>query len=324
MKRIAVSVSSAGPLLFALVAPGCNAILGNEQGTLDGGTTTTAAPFDASVAPLTCSEDKKICVGQCVGRLDPLFGCAADPSSPSGCDACKPAHAKADCSAEGHLCDYEKCLVGYGDCNGKHADGCEADLSQQGQCGSCNTVCAAATPFCAPGGLNGFACAASCAAPLEECGSKTQCFDTTTAVRNCGSCGNDCRTKAPPHSAPGCAAGQCAFTCDGGWHRCDGQSAATCELDTDLARCGPTCTGCTLLHVKGPRCSAGSCDYEACEDGFADCDGDRTNGCESDPRTDVNNCGGCSTFTNRTACRCKLTGEPSCFQGMCLCAIVAG
>ena len=332
MTKSTVSLSGVALVVLALMGPGCNAILGNEKGSLDAGATPTVAAIDASAAPLTCSSDKKICVGQCVGKLDPLFGCAAEPTSKAGCDACKPANAKADCSGAGHLCDFEQCVSGYGDCNGNHADGCEADLSNPEHCGTCNTKCSGQKPFCAPGGATGFDCTATCVAPLDDCGSGKQCFDKNKSVANCGTCGHDCKDDAPSHGVPVCASGVCTFICAMGSHRCSG-NPDTCENDVDAKHCGARCVACSPMNVKTPTCDANACGYDTCVDGFLDCDGDRSNGCESNPLTDVDNCGGCagtSTGSNGTdgsgtKCSCgTLNNSAYCCVGTCACSTPTG
>jgi hypothetical protein len=47
-------------------------------------------------------------------------------------------------------------------------------------------------------------------------------------------------------------------------------------------RCGCALVDCTATveHATGVACDAGVCAYAACEEGYTDCDGDRTNGCE--------------------------------------------
>ena len=71
-------------------------------------------------------------------------GCEADLSSPATCGACGvkcpvPAHATAACIAG--ACSAQ-CEEGFGDCNHKVADGCEAQLlKDKHNCGACGTVC---------------------------------------------------------------------------------------------------------------------------------------------------------------------------------------
>lgn len=65
-----------------------------------------------------------------------------DPKACGGCNVMCPApgaHQAAVCSKG--LCGFE-CTVGWGDCNGNPADGCEVDLTvHAGNCGACGNAC---------------------------------------------------------------------------------------------------------------------------------------------------------------------------------------
>ena len=75
-------------------------------------------------------------------------GCETDLSSPASCGACgmkcpAPAHATAACIAGACAA---QCAAGFGDCNLKPADGCEAQLlKDKHNCGACGTVCLVGT-----------------------------------------------------------------------------------------------------------------------------------------------------------------------------------
>lgn len=58
--------------------------------------------------------------------------------------------------------------------------------------------------------------------------------------------------------------------------------------------CGSSaCTPCLTPNAT-PRCNGEArCDIALCYKGFDDCDGNRENGCETDIRTDPDNCGAC-------------------------------
>ena len=56
--------------------------------------------------------------------------------------------------------------------------------------------------------------------------------------------------------------------------------------DSDPAACGAACTDCTALsHVGDATCVAGGCGISACSDGFANCNGEISDGCEN-PESD--------------------------------------
>lgn len=65
-------------------------------------------------------------------------------------------------------------------------------------------------------------------------------------------------------------------------------------------------------------CVAGDCRY-SCAAGRANCDGVSGNGCESEPQTDVNNCGACGN-------RCTMLSNfvTSCTAGACGLSCPAG
>jgi hypothetical protein len=108
-------------------------------------------------------------------------------------------------------------------------------------------------------------------------------------------------------------AGRCAVArCDAAFGDCDGDAANGCE--TDLRVSVSHCTACGAACPARPAslqgCVAGRC-VLACLSGYQDCDGEATNGCEVDVRTDARNCGGCGR-----ACRVA-GGTGACTSGSC-------
>ncbi|MDB5214033.1 MAG: Tryptophan synthase alpha chain [Myxococcaceae bacterium] len=87
---------------------------------------------------------------------------------------------------------------------------------------------------------------------------------------------------------------------------CDG---AMPDLTSDPASCG----ACGNVCAAGPRatasCVASKC-VVACDTGFADCNGQAADGCETDLSNDAHACGACGR--DCTAC-----GGTTCAQGMC-------
>ena len=66
--------------------------------------------------------------------------------------------------------------------------------------------------------------------------------------------------------------------CDAGGKLC---SAGCIPLDDPDYGCGPaTCAPCALDHATA-QCEGSACLLALCESGFADCDGDPANGCET-------------------------------------------
>lgn len=60
---------------------------------------------------------------------------------------------------------------------------------------------------------------------------------------------------------------------------------------------------CQLAHATA-RCSAGSCEIDACREGFADCDGEPADGCEARLESDEQHCGECDHACSADE-RCK-------------------
>jgi hypothetical protein len=114
--------------------------------------------------------------------------------------------------------------------------------------------------------------------------------DAQSDALHCGDCDIDCNAALANVDAARCASGSCqVVTCAAGFASCDGDEATGCETSilttSDCGGCasGPdheVCTG--LSHVTGSSCAAGSCQVDACENGFADCDAIAGNGCEQD------------------------------------------
>jgi hypothetical protein len=95
----------------------------------------------------------------------------------------------------------------------------------------------------------------------------------------CARCAND------DHCPAGevCQLGSCAPGCTPAHACATGRSccAGTClDLTADPAHCGACMTGCAAGDNATAACAMGRCGL-TCAAGFADCDGDATNGCES-------------------------------------------
>lgn len=105
--------------------------------------TTVASSSTGSVG---CDAGFKLCDAECVAIDDPLFGCGV-----ASCAPCGP-HAIYEC--ENSACVFDRCALGYGNCDGIAANGCEARLdSDPNACGTCGRSCLGATctdGLCAP------------------------------------------------------------------------------------------------------------------------------------------------------------------------------
>jgi hypothetical protein len=246
-----------------------------------------------------CGAGEACCGGSCV-RTD---------GDPANCGACARVCALANGTARCAMgaCAVASCAPGYGDCDGDAADGCETDVtSSLAHCGACGATCAApanAAARCAMG-----RCGFTCNAGFADCdGDATNGCEaaTQTSATHCGACGNVC--PAPANASAACAAGRCGFACNADFADCDGDATNGCEAPTQTSatHCGACGRACPTPANSTASCAAGRC-ASSCNEGFADCDGDATNGCEAN-LTGTANCGRCGN-----ACS---GGTPLCNRG---------
>ncbi len=237
----------------------------------------------------SCHEGWSDCDG------NPTNGCETNLNSLNNCgqcgNTCNLDNATASCTNQ--ECIVKTCAVGFSNCNGDHADGCETNLkSDDNNCGTCAKVCSApnAGSTCSAG-----ECAiTSCAPGFGDCTAAPGCEShLPTDLNNCGTCGTTCNF---PNAAPVCNGGSCGIgSCIGNFKNCDGQLANGCESNTktDVNNCGGCGIACNMPNAN-PICTDGGCRIGSCHAGFSDCDGNPANGCEVNTVTDTNNCGTCN------------------------------
>jgi hypothetical protein len=204
------------------------------------------------------------------------------------------------------------CPAGLGNCDGNAANGCEASLNTNVNCGACGVACARphATTSCSTGSCAFVGCAAGFGNCNGDLGDGCEASLTTSA--NCGGCGVAC---ALPNATSSCATGTCAVvTCAAGFGDCDGNAANGCEASlataTDCGACGVACA----LPNAASSCAGGTCALGACAPGFANCNGNAADGCETSLAT-ATDCGACGVA-------CALANATStCAGGAC--ALVA-
>lgn len=164
-------------------ANGCEATLASSPncgacGTSCAGATPLCAPMGAGYGCMG---------GGCPAGMPTMCGatCADLSNDPAHCGSCANACAtpNATPACSGGACAVASCNVGFGDCNGSAADGCETNLqSDMSHCGACGRTCPVGST------CSGGAC--QCSPGLDLCG--TQCVDLTANRSNCGSCGRVC------------------------------------------------------------------------------------------------------------------------------------
>jgi hypothetical protein len=166
--------------------------------------------------------------------------------------------------------------------------GCDANTATDWtNCGSCGHTCDVGQ-IC-----NASQCQANCVSPQALCPGQPGCFDLTSDLHNCGTCGTQCIPPAGGVAATtACTASQCVFSCpaDAGVAE-GGGPIVRCDVDSggsagcfDLTQQSDHCGSCGKQCPSGQICSQSSC----CPQGNLYCG----TGC-IDVSKDPSNCGGC-------------------------------
>ena len=192
---------------------------------------------------------------------------------------------------------------------------CKALATDVNNCGTCGTICL--TPNATAGCTAGACVIASCNSGFADCdrnpGNGCE-INLQIDQNNCGGCNVVCPVR--PNSTPGCFSGTCVIAaCNAGFADCNSNPSDGCEtrIASDLNNCGACGKHCVTPNGT-PACTSGLCVTAACNAGFADCNGNPTDGCEISVATDVRNCGTCSR-----ACVTP-NGTPACAAGACVIA----
>ncbi len=253
----------------------------------------------------------------CNGEVDD--GCEVDVLvDPNNCGAC------------GNKCAADQpCLKGKCGCppNQIFCDGmCVDPKSDDFNCGGCGIVCDLPKDACDPLPTNaGYGCKAGTCGHLKCGGFSRDCNDdmagdtcksdgcevddVRTDKNNCGGCGIKCigqQECVDEGNGPECAVPCTRF----GKVLCPNTGMCT-DLLNDPANCG----GCGAFCANaGPHqvrsCKKGLCDYE-CEPGYADCNGNTADGCETNLMANPGHCGSCGN-------RCDIGAGQPCVEGTCL------
>jgi len=125
------------------------------------------------------------------------------------------------------------------------------------------------------------------------------------------------------------ASGQCVPACDPPF--VFNPDTCKCECPPPTVACGTTCanlsTDANNCGACGHSCNApntvsacvnGTCQVVSCNPGFANCDGNASNGCETNILFDTRNCGGCgqTCFSGET-CNSGRCCHTVCSFGIC-------
>ena len=241
-----------------------------------------------------------------------------------GCGmACPPVANGAPNCVGGH-CGFGVCLDGYADCKNGLADGCETRIAGDiDNCGACNVACTR-VPNASTQCLNGTCSIGMCNPGYADCanGLADGCeTNLHTDVNNCGACNRACPGIA--NGAAGCANDVCGIgACNPGYADCGSGAADGCEthVAVDVKNCGACGMACPALANATAACANGTCGIGQCSPGFADCNSDPSDGCETRVSDDATNCGACdlvcpATPNSTPVCANSACGFGSCNQG---------
>lgn len=244
----------------------CNVACGDDQTCVSGN------------CESTCPDGQTLCDEECIDVTENDEHCGTCGNACDGGLTCIASECRCP---EGHeLCDGE----------------CVDVRSSDQHCGTCDRSCVD-QPNASFGFCNAGVCQLDCEGDFLDCdperpGCETDPLHTDTA---CGSCTNDCTTLA--HTVGGtCDLGICDYACEDDWGDCDLDSTNGCETSLLMTRehCGACDNDCAdLANVAETRCEEGGCVIVSCAEGWDDCDGDPSNGCEASLDIDVAHCGAC-------------------------------
>lgn len=244
-------------------------------------------PLNCGTCGHACGTNEPCIKGQC-GCPNGLLACA-DPNPPFGLHCVDPKTDDANCGTCGHEC-FEIPDDACDPLPDRAYYGCAAGTCGHLKCGGFSRDC---NGDLGPGKCNSDGC---------------EIEDVSTDPNNCGGCGIKCvgdEECIDEGNGPECAVPCARF----GKVYCDAYGCV--DLLNDPLNCGgcdSACRGAEDNEITS--CKKGLCHYE-CAPGFADCNGDQSDGCETNLLSNPGNCGACGHECNVAA------GQP-CIEGACL------
>jgi hypothetical protein len=249
----------------------------------------------------TCNAGRCECSSPTFANCDGDFtnGCEINVQTDSGnCGGCGTSCvdqnvASGSCSAGS--CVISACTTLYDDCDRNPGNGCEVDLRQVSNCGSCGNVCMAmgANARCSVSGSTASCSYDACMGSRGDCDANVMngCeTDLRTSTPNCGGCGQSCLDDGNVASAT-CSSSSCNYTCTVPFADCTASPGCETNTQTSAQHCGGCGNSCLDdVGVDTATCSGGMCNY-VCRFPNEDCTG--APGCETNTTTSVAHCGAC-------------------------------
>jgi len=264
-----------------------------------------------------CSGTEVCCENQCVDVASDDANCGKCGNSCGGAATC----VDGACDCAGASCTvFESC------CGTAAGAACIQTASDSEHCGQCGNICPE-NEFCVGGNC---ACQGPNGVQLCDddqicCGDGAGCRDLTNDRQHCGACGVACGTGEVCENGT-CVCGNATGMAGGGavcgdTEACCGRPTPSCvPADDPICDCGDSdcvpgelccdvdvggdllplcvlvdgdeehCGSCGNICAPAETCVNGACE---CEAGYADCNGDRGDGCEVRLDSDAEHCGMC-------------------------------
>src|SRR5262249_32917845 len=150
------------------------------------------------------------------------------------------------------------------------SNGCEVRITTSPNCRGCGNTCPAGQDCRFDSLTESFKC--KCPSGQTLCNAICQgdvcsgeCKDLASDWNNCGACGRVCKGADFVPSVIACDYGSCTRTCLQGWADCNGNTADSCEVNTNSAP--NNCGACGIVRdaVAGQACVLGSCVVRPCD-----------------------------------------------------------
>lgn len=249
--------------------------------------------------------------GDCDGN--PGNGCELRVDTHTHCGACRVACGEVANGTAGcldGLCGVAECSGGFGNCDMDVTNGCETTVDSVDNCGECGNVCSFVNGIgaCSPEGC----VLAGCEPSFADCDGEAEngCeVNIGNDLTNCGACARACDVGGSG-GLFNCVDGGCEVSmCPVGVADCDGNPDNGCERPTDtLTDCASCDTTCAIPNAN-VSCADRTCRFVACAAGFADCNSNLNDGCETALNSD-SNCASCGDA-------CDVAGGRMCSGGVC-------